>query len=439
MADALADEIAAAPVQAALVKRHVLAAVMGNALEFYDFITYAFFAIQIGHAFFPSGNAFSSLMLSLATFGAGFLTRPIGGLVLGAYADKVGRRSAMMVSYVMMGASITALALIPTYRTIGLLAPVLAVTARLVQGFSLGGEVGSNTAYLLEIAPPRRRGLVVAWQGASQEIAATTGSLVGLGLAALMPAAALDGYGWRIAFLLGALTVPFGLMLRRTMPETLHAPDADPPPAGATTPGRAALRVALLGLLMLGGGTIGTYVLDYMTTFAQSALHMSAEVGFASTLGVNVVGVFAILAGGWASDRWGRRLIMIGPQIAYALCALPVFLLIAHLRTPFIVIAGPAFLAALSNFAGGAYYAALCESLPKAVRGRAFALMYALAIAVFGGTAQPLVTWLIHATERPEAAGAFLLFGALMTLTGMSLMRESAPVKRMIPVAAAAA
>ena len=448
MAQAIADEIAAAPAQAAVVKRHVLAAVMGNALEFYDFITYAFFAIQIGHAFFPSGNAFGSLMLSLATFGAGFLTRPIGGLVLGAYADKVGRRPAMLLSYLLMGVSITALALIPTYRTIGLLAPVLAVTCRLVQGFSLGGEVGSNTAYLLEIAPPRRRGLIVAWQGASQCIAATAGSLVGLGLSVVMSAGPLDAYGWRIAFL---LTVPFGLMLRRTMPETLLAPETDPvfvpveilgdaeeDPAAAMAraANRAALRIAVLGLMMLGGGTISTYVLDYMATFAQDSLHLSARVGLASTLGVNIIEVFGILAGGWASDRWGRRPIMIGPQIAYALCALPVFLLIAHLRSPWIVIAGPTFLAALTSFAGGGYYAALCESLPKAVRGRAFALTYAIAIAVFGGSAQPLVTWLIHTTGRPEAAGAFLLFGALMTLTGMSLMRESAPVRRMVSATA---
>ena len=191
--------------------------------------------------------------------------------------------------------------------------------------------------------------------------------------------------------------------------------------------------------MILGGGTIATYVLDYMTTFAQSSLHLSARVGFTSTLGVNVIGVFAILAGGWASDRWGRRPMMIGPQILFALASLPVFLLIGHLRSPWIVIAGPTFLSALTNFAGGAYYVAMCESLPKAVRGRAFALTYAIAIAVFGGTAQPMVTWLIHATGRPEAAGGFLLFGALMTLTGLCLMRESAPVRRMIPGAVAVA
>ncbi|HEX4096089.1 MAG TPA: MFS transporter, partial [Caulobacteraceae bacterium] len=320
MADALADEMLAAPALPVLAKRrHVLAAVMGNALEFYDFITYSFFSIQIGHAFFPSKSGFVSLMLSLLVFGGGFLTRPIGGFVIGYYADKVGRRSAMMLSYVMMGGSIVGLALIPSYRTIGIAAPILLVVARLVQGFSLGGEVGSNTAFLLEAAPPRKRGQIVAWQGASQDVAATAGSLIGIALSVFLSGAVLDEYGWRIAFLLGALTVPFGLMLRRTMPETLHAPDVDAAAPVSATPAAEALRIGAIGLLLLGGGTISTYVLDYMATFAQSALHMSQQVGLASTLGINVVGFVTILIGGWASDRWGRRPIMIWPQIIYVL------------------------------------------------------------------------------------------------------------------------
>src|SRR5580700_1399490 len=171
---------------APLARRAIAAATIGNALEFYDFITYAFFAIQIGHAFFPSNNAYGSLMLSLATFGAGFVTRPIGALVIGAYSDRVGRRPAMMLSFTMMGCAIVALALTPSYAAIGVAAPILAVLARMVQGFSLGGEVGPTTAYLMEAAAPGRRGLAVSWQGASQQVAATAGALVGLLLSELM-------------------------------------------------------------------------------------------------------------------------------------------------------------------------------------------------------------------------------------------------------------
>src|SRR6201993_197018 len=175
-------------------RRAAFAATIGNMLEFYDFITYSFFAIQIGHAFFPAQSEYGSLMLSLATFGAGFVTRPIGGIVLGIYSDRVGRRPAMLLSFAMMGGAILVLALTPSYAAIGLAAPIIAIIARMVQGFALGGEVGPTTAYLIEIAPPERRGLVVAWQPTSQEIAATAGALVGVILSRTMTAEALQSH-----------------------------------------------------------------------------------------------------------------------------------------------------------------------------------------------------------------------------------------------------
>src|SRR3954449_716803 len=168
------------------VKRAALAATVSNMLEFYDFITYSFFAIQIGHTFFPTGSEYGSLMLSLATFGAGFVTRPIGGVVLGIYSDRIGRRPAMLLSFAMMGTAIMLISLTPSYATIGIAAPIIVIIARMIQGFALGGEVGPTTAYLMEIAPPERRGLVVAWQPTSQEIAATAGALVGVILSKVM-------------------------------------------------------------------------------------------------------------------------------------------------------------------------------------------------------------------------------------------------------------
>ncbi len=207
--------------------RATLAVTIGNMLEFYDFITYSFFAIQIGRTFFPVGGEFGSLMLSLATFGAGFITRPIGALVLGTYSDRVGRKPAMVLSFTMMGCAIILLALTPSYESIGIAAPILAIIARMVQGFSLGGEVGPTTAYLLETAKPHRRGLAVSWQPASQQIAATIGALVGTILSETMSSAALDAYGWRIAFLLGAVCLPFGLWMRKGLPESLHLPESE--------------------------------------------------------------------------------------------------------------------------------------------------------------------------------------------------------------------
>src|ERR1700761_3443549 len=201
--------------------RTTLAVTIGNMLEFYDFITYSFFAIQIGHTFFPTQGEFGSLMLSLATFGAGFITRPIGGIVIGSYSDRAGRRPAMILSFAMMGCAIITLALTPSYASIGIAAPIIVIIARMVQGFSLGGEVGPTTAYLMESAAPNRRGLAVSWQPASQEIAATIGALVGVILTHAMGDAALDSWGWRIAFLIGATCLPFGLWLRSGLPETV--------------------------------------------------------------------------------------------------------------------------------------------------------------------------------------------------------------------------
>ncbi len=424
----------------ALMRRSIAAATVGNALEFYDFITYAFFAIQIGHAFFPSHNAYASLMLSLATFGAGFVTRPIGGIVIGAYADRVGRRPAMMLSFTMMGCAIIAIALIPSYATIGIAAPILAVLARMVQGFSLGGEVGPTTAYLLEAAPLNGRGLAVSWQSASQSVAATVGGLVGVGLSAFMAPAALDAYGWRIAFLLGAVTLPFGLWIRRGLPETLHAPDPTGPVSTART-GLGAVRenwrIIVLALIALASGTIGTYIFDYITTFAQDTLHISATVAFlAGALG-NVAAIVAVLWGGWLSDRIGRRPVMIWSNLGFLVLILPIFFWIVETRGAVALLVGSITLGFVCSINGGAFYAAVTETLPKRIRGAAFATIYATSIAFFGGTTQLVVTWLIHFTGS-ALAPAWYLFGA--TIVGQiayMLILESAPAKN--PVAPAPA
>jgi MHS family citrate/tricarballylate:H+ symporter-like MFS transporter len=235
--------------------QHIAAVTIGNALEFYDFLTYAFFSIQIGHAFFPSQTAYGSLMLSLATFGAGFLTRPLGALVIGNYADRVGRKPAMMLCFVLIGCAIVGMALLPTYARIGVAAPILAIVARMIQGFSLGGEIGTNTAYLAEAAPAGKRGLIVSWQGASQYLALIAGGLVGVLLTTVLPPAALEAYGWRIAFLLGAAVVPFGFWLRIRLPETLHVRASQPSlgtsvtwATGVCSPARTPTRVGGAGV-----------------------------------------------------------------------------------------------------------------------------------------------------------------------------------------------
>ena len=207
------------------------AAVIGNALEFYDFTVYTVFAVDIGKAFFPSATPYHGLLLSLLTFGAGFATRPLGAVVIGMLADRVGRRPAMLLSFALMGVAILGLACTPPFAAIGVAAPIIVVLMRLIQGFALGGEVGPAMAFLVEAAPTRSRGLVGSWQSASQSMSSLVGGLVGVSVAAVLTPHMVELYGWRIAFWIGALVLPVGLIIRRALPETLHRPEPLRPPS----------------------------------------------------------------------------------------------------------------------------------------------------------------------------------------------------------------
>lgn len=420
----------------ALKRRHIAAATLGNALEFYDFLTYSFFAIQIGHAFFPGRSAYGSLMLSLATFGAGFAARPVGALVIGAYADRVGRRPAMLLSFLLIGISIVAMALIPPYAAIGLAAPVLAILARMAQGFSLGGEIGSNTAFLLEAAAPEHRGFTVSWQGASQSAALFAASLVGIALTTLMPASLLDAWGWRIAFLLGAVTVPFGLWARSHLPETLHAAEAPsaamvrddlPATAARLALARRHWRIMVLGLVVLGMGTIANYVAIYGVTYAQDALHLSARVGFIAESSNTLIAIPAVLFGGWLSDRYGRWPVNVGNNLALLLLIVPIFawMVAAHSETALIV--GMTTFGVVTNLSFGSFCATLGESLPKSIRVTGFATVYSLAIATLGGSTQFVITWLIHVTGSAMAPAWYVLGAAVIGQIALMLIPESAP------------
>ncbi len=418
-----------------LVSRGILAVTIGNMLEFYDFITYSFFAIQIGRTFFPTDSRFASLMLSLATFGAGFITRPIGGLVIGSYSDRVGRRPAMILSFVMMGTAIIVLALTPSYEAIGIAAPIIAIVARMVQGFSLGGEVGPTTAYLMEAAAPGRRGLAVSWQPVSQQIAATTGALVGFVLSA-----ADEQHGARNPT---AGASPFCSARSACRSVCGCAPAcrrryicAKPirpgrRPAASRSVSYAPTRgLSFSALLVLASGTIITYVTQYMTTYAKNTLHVGTDLAFATTVVSNGLGIVGALCGGLLADRIGRWPVMVWPQLVALLLTYPVFLWIVETRSAWALLGGFGVVSLIGSIPYTAFYVAFTEGLPKNIRGGTLATIYAVAIASFGGTAQLVVTWLIHMTGNALAPAWYMLFAGTVGLVAMMMMRETAPGKR---------
>jgi MHS family citrate/tricarballylate:H+ symporter-like MFS transporter len=406
--------------------RHVAAVVVGNALEFYDFLTYAFFAVYIGRAFFPSSSPTASLLASLGTFGVGFVTRPVGGFVIGRMGDQSGRKPAMILSFSLMGVAITGLALTPPHSMIGVAAPVLVIVFRMLQGFALGGEVGPTTAFLLEAAPPERRGFYTAFQGWTQDLSVLIAGLVGFVLASTLNEQQLQDFGWRIAFLVGAAIVPVGLMMRRSLPETLYAPEGG---KRERVPLRPYLPVAVLGLLLLASSTIGTYIASYMTTYAIATLHMHANVAFAATVVVGLCGVAFGLVSGALSDRIGRKPMMIVPAVFLIVSIFPAFYLIDHHRTTATLLGATAVMYSLLVLSSCPIVIWLTESMPAAIRSSGVAVVYAVAIAIFGGTTQYSVTWLIDATRNPEAPAWYWMAAATVGLIAMISTHESAPRK----------
>lgn len=408
-----------------LKRRHLAAAVAGNALEFYDFTTYAYFAIQIGATFFPAKDAFIRLMLALVTFGGSFVMRPVGAAVIGRYSDRVGRKPAMLVSFGLMGAGILGLALTPSYAQIGIAAPIIVVALRLVQGFALGGDVGPTTAFLIEAAPAEKRGLYGALQFTSQGIATVLAGLAGVILANLLSADELTRYGWRIAFLFGVLVVPFGLIVRRNLPETLDARARTLPPA----PRRHVWRIAILGLLSIMGSTTGFYVLAYMSTYAQVVLHMKTNVSFAATLAFGICNVVISVIAGWLSDRMGRRPLMIWPRAVIIVLTYPAFLLVVAHTGAVTLLAATVTLAIFTQSGGAVSLVWLTEALPQNLRSTTMASVYAIGVALFGGTTQPVVTWLLHATGDKFAPAWWLIGTTFICLIAALLSEETSPAK----------
>lgn len=407
--------------KAKLTRAQIASVTAGNALEFYDFVTYAFFATQIGRALFP-GDKSSTLLLSLATFGVGFLTRPLGGILIGRLADRRGRKPAMILSFGIMGLAMTGLALTPSYALIGMAAPLIAVFFRLLQGFALGGEVGPNVAYLLEAAPHNRRGFYISLNFASADFAVLIAGLIGFGLSSKLSGAQLEAWGWRVAFLLGAAIVPVGLWLRRTLVETLPA-EADE--AADAASGRPLLLIASAGLLIIAGATISNYTLDYLTTYAQSTLHMAVPTAFAATVILGVVGVAGDLGGGWLADRFGPKRVLVIPWLLLICGIVPVFSILNQTRTGTALLASTAVLTTFHILGSSPATIHFVQALPARARAGSIGIVYALAIAIFGGTTQLVETLLIRWTGNPVAPGWYMMAAVAVALAGALSIPEA--------------
>lgn len=413
------------------------AVVIGNALEFYDFLVYAYYAVYIGQVFFPSRSATVSLLASLAAFGVGFLARPLGALVFGMIGDRAGRKPALILSFSLIGLADAGLALTPSYASIGIAAQILLVFFRLLQGFAVGGEVGPSTAYLIEAAPELQRGLYASLQYASQALGAGLAALVGMVLSALLSAHAFGNYSWRIALVLGVLIVPFGTMLRTRLPESLERARAAGRRAAAMLQPRAGfLGVVTLGFVMLAASTVAGYIELYLTTYTIVTLHRSSTIGFGMAVASNVATIAFSIAGGALSDKIGRRPMMIVPSLLLCVMFVPVFWTMIHVRSVVALYGGVITLVGASGLVGTAITTHVSESLPPERRAGSIGVLYALAVTIFGSCTQFVVAWLIAATGSALAPAILGEVSAVAGLLAMLFTRESAPAKLARPMRA---
>lgn len=425
-------ELEAALHPLAMRRRAIIACLIGNLFEIFDFGVYGYFAVQIGKAIFPSTDPVTSVLASFATYGVGFLMRPVGAMVLGSYGDRHGRKAALAVTIVMMAVATGLTGLVPPYGWIGVGAPVLLVLCRLVQGFSTGGEWGGATAFLIEYAPPGRRGFF----GSLQQLSTGVGQIIAVSAAlaahTFLPEPALNAWGWRIPFAIGLLMAPVGYYLRARVAETPAFEAAEREHVTLESPLRSALtlhRGAVLtcfGLTMVW--TVASYVfITLMPTFATQTLKMDPAVAFRATLLAALANIIVVPLSGLWSDRVGRLLPMTIAAGGFLLLTIPLFALLVHQPTFATLCLTVVVSGALYGLFNGTAPAALSEMFPTNVRYTALSVGYNGAVMVFGGFAPFICTYLVKLTGQVAAPSYYVTFCALVTLLVLLRLRRSAP------------
>lgn len=412
--------------------RPVLRVALGNVLEMYDFQIFGYYAFAIGRTFFPSSSEYSSLMLSMATFGAGFLMRPIGAVVLGAYIDHRGRRAGLLLTLALMAFGTLTIACLPGYEALGLAAPLLILLGRLAQGFSAGAELGGVSVYLSEIATPGRRGFFVSLQSASQQLAVMFTSLLGIVLASLLTREQMVRWGWRTPLLAGCLLVPFLFLLRRSLEETGEFLVRRQPSVPKILRSLVAnWRLVLLGMSMSVMTTVCFYLATvYTPTFGSTVLHLTETDVLIVVLCVGALNLIVLPLSGALSDRIGRRPILFLCTALALATAYPALTWLVHAPSFSRLLSVDLWLAILYSTYNGAMAVYLVEILPVEVRVSGFSLAYSLATAVFGGFTPAICTYLIHMTGNPAMPGVWLSIAAVCALSAVIALSTGPAVRR---------
>ncbi|WEY37986.1 MFS transporter [Paraburkholderia sp. SUR17] len=398
--------------------RTVFRVVSGNFLEMYDFMVYGYYASAIAKTYFPSGNAFASLMLSLSVFGAGFLMRPIGAIVLGAYIDHHGRRKGLILTLALMALGTLTVAAIPGYATIGALAPVLVLAGRLLQGFSAGVELGGVSVYLSEIATKGNKGFYTSWQSGSQQVAVVFAALIGVFLNRLLPAEEMTAWGWRVPFLIGCLIVPFLFLIRRSLKETdeFLAKKHRPSMSEILKSMAQNWGVVLAGMGMVIMTTVSFYMITaYTPTFGKEVLKLSAIDTLVVTVCIGLSNLIWLPLSGALSDRIGRRPVLIAFTVLTILTAYPAVQWLVADPSFGRLLAVEMWLSFLYGSYNGAMVVALTEVMPSDVRTAGFSLAYSLATTI-GGFTPAISTLLIHVSGNKAAPGAWMGVAAICGL-----------------------
>ena len=410
--------------------RVILAGLIGNVMEWYDFALYGYFVVVFSEQFFPSTDPNASLIAAFGAFAAGFLVRPLGGVVLGRIGDRVGRPQALTISVMAMAMATVLMAILPTYQQVGLWAPAALVVLRMIQGLSAGGEYTTSIVFLAEHAPPNRRGLVTIWGLWGSVLGMLLGSAAGALLSNSLSSAQMQSWGWRVPFALGLLVALTGLALRRGLA-------SDAPPAAASRPlqalsrhGGAVVRVLLLNVASsVAFYTAFVYVISYIQT--ESGQSESLALGLISRV-MGLLLIFYPIAA-WISDRLGRRPLLITGSLFLVLAGLPIFELLQS-GNPTLISRGEILLMLAVALLAGAKNPANVELMPQAVRCTGLALAFNIAEGYFGGTTPLIASWLVSSSGNPLMPGYWVaVAGAITLITAVWFTPESCrlPLQRL--------